>query len=102
MKRKGAVPLPPPEMFMGTDYPRRFTWETWVRRVEREWLMVARSIEAVIWATVGVLLGVALAAIPGRFLVNYQYVIWLPLGAAVGAAVGAILVWRRWRRVFED
>ena len=84
------------------EYPRKWTWESWGRRIEQEALMVARSIEAVIWATVGALLGVALAAIPGVYFDYYHYVIWQPLGAAFGAAAGAVLVWRRWRNVFTS
>ncbi len=84
------------------EYPRKWTWESWAKRVEQEWLMVARSMEAVIWATIGALLGVALTAIPGAFVDAYHYVIWQPLGAAIGAAAGTILVWRRWRGVFDS
>lgn len=84
------------------EYPRKWTWESWAKRIEQEWLMVARSVESVIWATIGALLGVALTAVPGAFIEAYHYVIWQPLGAAAGAAIGAAIVWRRWQGVFDS
>jgi hypothetical protein len=84
------------------NYPQKWTWESWGKRVEQEWLMMARGIEGVIWGTVGALLGVGLTAVPGVFTSGYPYVVWQPIGAAVGAAIGATIVWRRWKKVFDS
>ena len=95
------VTLPRPRSFF-EDYPRKWTWDSWARRVEHEGLMVARGMEAIIWGTVGALLGLAASGVPGAFLESYPLVVWQPLGAAVGAAVGALLTWHRWIPTFRS
>lgn len=83
-------------------YPRKWTWDSWAKRVEFEWIMIARALDAVVWATIGALVGLALLAIPGAFIGTYQYAVWQPLGAAIGASLGTIAVWRRWIPVMQS
>ena len=81
-------------------YPQS-SWEAWSRRVEMEWLTVARGMDSVVYGTIGALVGLAISAAPGAFQVDYPYVVWQPVGAAVGAISGLVLAWRHWRGIFR-
>ena len=83
-------------------YPRKWTWESWAKRVEYEWITMARSLDSVIYGTIGAMLGLALAGIPGAFANGYSFVIWQPLGAAIGAACGLLFARRRWQGIFQS
>lgn len=83
-------------------YPLKWTWDSWGKRAEMEWLLVARGIEAVAWGALGGLLGLAASAVPGAFLDRYSFVVWQPMGSAIGATTGAVLVWLRWRSIFRS
>ncbi len=83
-------------------YPSKWTWESWAKRIEFESITVARSLDAVVWGTIGALLGLAISGIPGALLDSYAWVVWQPLGAAAGAATGAMLAWRRWQDIFDS
>ncbi|MEE9284674.1 MAG: hypothetical protein V3V35_02980 [Dehalococcoidia bacterium] len=83
-------------------YPRKWTWETWAKRIEYESLTVARSLDAIMWGTIGALLGLAVSGIPGAILDSYAWVVWQPLGAATGAVTGALFAWRRWQDIFSS
>ncbi len=77
------------------------SWEAWSRRVEMEWLTVARGMDCIIYGTIGAVIGLAASAIPGAFDENYLFVVWNPVGAAAGLLVGLGLAWRHWRGVFR-
>lgn len=77
------------------------SWEAWSRRVEMEWLTVARGMDSIIYGTIGALAGVAISAAPGLFDDNYLFVVWNPIGAATGALLGLGFAWRHWRNIFR-
>ena len=83
-------------------HPRKWTWGSWARRVEFEWILMARATDVVIWAVIGALAGVAAFGLPGVVISGYDFFIWQPLGAALGAAIGAASIWHRWRPVFRS
>lgn len=75
-----------------------WSWEEWGRRSEHEWLLVARGLDALLWAAIGALLGTTVAGIPAVFVgtTKYLFVVWQPLGAGLGAIIGLALAWARW------
>ena len=85
-----------------TKYPRKWTWESWAKRVEYEWITMARSLDSVIYGTIGAMLGLALTGIPGAFSSGYSFVIWQPLGAAIGALSGLLFTRRRWQGILKS
>jgi len=93
--------LPPKQSFFAR-FPSRWTWESWGKRVEYQYMMTARGLEALIWASIGAMVGLAATGIPGVFIDGYDFLVWQPLGAATGAIAGALLVWRRWRDAFNS
>lgn len=75
-----------------------WSWEAWARRSEREWLLIARGLEVVVWTAGAALLGAAAAAAPLFYIPSSGYLLafYQPLGAGVGALLGMAFGLRRW------
>ncbi|MBM4404857.1 MAG: hypothetical protein FJ039_01540 [Chloroflexi bacterium] len=97
--RKSAVP--PSDNFI-ERYGRAWTWDSWARRIEHEALIIAQTMESVMYGIVGGLIVFGLAAIPAIYVDDYRHLLWQPLGAACGMLAGVMRSHRRWKAIFKS
>lgn len=83
-------------------YGRTWTWDNWAKRLEHEALIIARTMESVMYGIAGGLVGLGLAGVPALFVDDYRHLIWQPIGAAIGMMFGVMRARKRWSARFQS
>ncbi len=83
-------------------YGSKWTWDNWAKRIEHEALIIAQTMQSVMYGLIGGLAGLGLAGVPALFMDDYRHLIWQPIGAAAGMLLGVMRALKRWTAIFRS